>query len=128
MRSRSRGPLLFYRDAFDAESFFALHDFNSDGLWTVDEIEAVYGVHHPYSKSRSPNDEVHDAKAKKIVADVLKIMDQNGDGVISLEEFVAVGVDGLPDFSAMGAEGHHYDTESGTCSFLDLYVSSSDIL
>lgn len=40
-------------------------------------------------------------------------MDTDGDGVVSEAEFLAVGLEGLPDYSALGAEGHHYDTESG---------------
>jgi len=99
-------------DDFDVDSFFALHDLNSDGVWSVDEIEAIYGVHHPYAQASSPDKQVHDAKAKTIVEAVLKAIDKNGDGVISAAELRQVGLDGLPDFSAMGAEGHHYDVES----------------
>ena len=29
---------------FDAPSFFTLHDFNSDGIWTGDEIRRTYGL------------------------------------------------------------------------------------
>lgn len=99
-------------DAFDARSFFLLHDLNSNGYWSRDEIEAVYGVHHPYSQARSADKDAHDAKAKQIVDGVLKRMDTDGDGVVSEAEFLAVGLEGLPDYSALGAEGHHYDTES----------------
>lgn len=105
-------------DAFDLDAFFTLHDFNLDGMWSVDEIEAIYGVHHPYSKARSENNDAHDSKAKLIVDSVLKNMDKNGDGAISLTEFREVGLDGLPDYSSLGAEGHHYDEESGACRHL----------
>ena len=44
-------------------------------------------------------------------------MDKNGDGVIALEELNKVGLDGLPNFEDLGAEGHHYDVESGMYSF-----------
>ena len=40
-------------------------------------------------------------------------MDKNNDGKISLDEFVAAGVHALPSFEGLGAEGHHYDVESG---------------
>ena len=40
-------------------------------------------------------------------------MDKNGDGKITLDEFKKVGLDGLPNFEDLGAEGHHYDVESG---------------
>ena len=36
------------------------------------EIEAIYGVHHSTSIKHSPSAEVHDEKADKIVAEVLK--------------------------------------------------------
>ncbi|KAG8900279.1 hypothetical protein FRB99_006147 [Tulasnella sp. 403] len=99
-------------DAFDLESFFRLHDFDQDGYWSSEEIEAIYGVHHPYSQAHSPDKPSHDSKAKTIVDSVLKLLDKNADGFVSLEEFEAVGLDGLPDFSSLGAEGHHYDVES----------------
>lgn len=44
---------------------------------------------------------------------VLNIIDKDGDGKISLQEFEAIGLDGLPNFEELGAEGHHYDVESG---------------
>lgn len=44
---------------------------------------------------------------------VLAAMDANKDGFITMEEFLAKGLDALPDFSSLGAEGHHYDVESG---------------
>ena len=66
----------------------------------------------------SPNspvqDEVeHQKKAEYIVSTVLKRLDKNGDGTITLDELEAVGLDGLPSFDELGAEGHHYDVESG---------------
>ena len=35
------------------------------------------------------------------------------DGRITAEELEKVGLAGLPNFEGMGAEGHHYDIESG---------------
>jgi len=80
----------------------------------VDEIEAIYGVHHEISKKHesSKDEDAHSEKAKTIVASVLAAMDKNGDGMISLEEFVEAGPAGLPDFAKLGADGHHYDSES----------------
>lgn len=37
----------------------------------------------------------------------------NRDGRIAVEELEKVGLDGLPNFDDLGAEGHHYDVESG---------------
>jgi nucleobindin len=99
-------------DSFDLRSFFQLHDLNRDGYWDKEEVEAIYGVHHVYSQKKSKDDEEHQKKADHISGTVLNLLDKNRDGKISPEEFEAVGLDGLPNFDDMGAEGHHYDIES----------------
>ncbi|KAJ8455426.1 hypothetical protein ONZ45_g18949 [Pleurotus djamor] len=117
-------------DSFDIRSFFQLHDLNRDGVWDREEIEAVYGVHHVYSQKKSKasshgpaqrrlpelillQDEIeHQKKADEIVNTVLFKIDQNRDGVITPDELETVGLDGLPNFDGLGAEGHHYDVES----------------
>lgn len=96
------------------QSFFALHDLNSDGILDQAEIEAIYGVHHLDSQKKSPDEAAHQAKAQRIVREVLQKMDKNRDGVLTPEEFISAGFAGLPDFSELGAEGHHYD--EGSCS------------
>ena len=102
----------------------------SDKRWTKEEIEAIYGVHHVYSQKKSKvcfhadpharmsnllvqDDIEHQKKADYIVATVLKRLDKDGDGTITLDELEAVGLEGLPNFDELGAEGHHYDVESG---------------
>ena len=40
-------------------------------------------------------------------------MDKNNDGKLSPEEFEKSGLNALPSFENLGAEGHHYDIESG---------------
>ncbi|EPT03458.1 hypothetical protein FOMPIDRAFT_1022421 [Fomitopsis schrenkii] len=99
-------------DSFDPPSFFQLHDLNRDGIWDREEIEAIYGVHHAYSQKKSKDEIEHQKKADNIVNTVLEKLDKNKDGKISLDEFLAVGLDGLPNFDDLGAEGHHYDMES----------------
>ncbi|KAJ7109816.1 hypothetical protein C8R44DRAFT_263585 [Mycena epipterygia] len=99
-------------DSFDLRSFFQLHDLNRDGFWDREEVEAIYGVHHVYSQKKSKDDEEHQKKADHISGTVLNLLDKNGDGKVSPEEFEVVGLDGLPNFDSMGAEGHHYDIES----------------
>ncbi|TBU62154.1 precursor to secretory protein Ssp120 [Dichomitus squalens] len=99
-------------DSFDVPSFFQLHDLNRDNRWDKEEIEAVYGVHHVYSQKKSKDDVEHQKKAEYIVSTVLKRLDKNGDETITLDELEAVGLDGLPSFDELGAEGHHYDVES----------------
>ncbi|KAJ3482952.1 hypothetical protein NLI96_g6637 [Meripilus lineatus] len=99
-------------DNFDVDSFFQLHDLNRDHVWDRDEIEAVYGVHHVYSQKKSKDEVEHQKKADHIVNTVLSLIDKDGDGKITMEEFKVVGLDGLPNFDDLGAEGHHYDVES----------------
>lgn len=70
-------------------------------------------MHHPYSQKKSADEEAHQQKADHIVNTVLSIMDTDKDGKISQDEFVAAGVHSLPNFDGLGAEGHHYDVESG---------------
>ncbi|KAG7099901.1 hypothetical protein E1B28_001701 [Marasmius oreades] len=99
-------------DSFDLRSFFQLHDLNRDGFWDKEEIEAVYGVHHVYSQKKSKDDVEHQKKADQIVTEVLRVLDANKDGRVTAQEFEIVGLDGLPNFDHLGAEGHHYDVES----------------
>ncbi|KIY52674.1 hypothetical protein FISHEDRAFT_34648 [Fistulina hepatica ATCC 64428] len=99
-------------DSFDLPSFFQLHDLNGDKLWSRDEIEAIYGVHHEYMKKKSKDEAEQQEKAEFIVNAVLEKLDHNKDGVIDLDEFASVGLAGLPNFEDLGAEGHHYDVES----------------
>ncbi|KAJ8582096.1 hypothetical protein M405DRAFT_831288 [Rhizopogon salebrosus TDB-379] len=99
-------------DSFDLESFFQLHDLNRDGVWDREEIEAIYGVHHVYSQKKSKDEVEHQKKADHVADTVLKLLDKDGDGKVTPEEFAAVGISGLPSFDDIGAEGHHYDVES----------------
>ena len=101
-------------DSFDIKAFFHLHDLDRDGLWDRDEIEAIYGVHHVYAQKLSADDAAHQAKADTIVQTVLRNVDANGDGKITPQELQAAGLNALPSFTGLGAEGHHYDVESGT--------------
>ncbi|TFK42024.1 precursor to secretory protein Ssp120 [Crucibulum laeve] len=99
-------------DSFDTRSFFQLHDLDRNGFWDRPEIEAVYGVHHVYSQKKSKDDVEHQKKADHIVDAVLQRLDLNHDGKVTPEELEKVGLDGLPNFDDIGAEGHHYDVES----------------
>jgi len=98
-------------DTFDLPSFFALHDLDRNGFWSRGEIEAVYGVHHDWNPKDKDAEKIK-AKADAVVDRVLKRLDRDHDGYISLAEFEAGGFAGLPDLKDLGAEGHHYDIES----------------
>jgi hypothetical protein len=59
-------------------------------------------------------------------------MDKDRDGKITQDEFEAAGLSALPSFENLGAEGHHYDVESGVLSplfpFLSPHLSFNRVL
>jgi len=61
---------------------------------------------------KSKDDEEHQQKAKLIVDTIFEAIDKDKDGRITQSEFEAAGLDALPSFENLGAEGHHYDVES----------------
>lgn len=91
---------------FDASSFFALHDFDGDGVWEGQEILRTYGL-----MDESNRDVPHE-RQKEIVREILDLIDTDRDGVVSRDEFVHfVDVAGkaLPDMGT--GPGHHGDEE-----------------
>lgn len=91
---------------FDASSFFALHDFDSDGQWEGSEILRTYGL------MDESNKHVTEARKTEIVNEVLRLIDNNKDGVINRDEFeVFINHESgtLPDFGT--GPGHHGDDE-----------------
>ncbi|ORX36292.1 hypothetical protein BD324DRAFT_628197 [Kockovaella imperatae] len=112
-------------DSFDLESFFKIHDLDLNNVWDRAEIEAVYGLHHhsviPKQGKHGHADHASEGESKSqalgeragpIVDEVLRKLDKNGDGKISLQEFMDGGPDGLPSFEGYKDLGHHYDEES----------------
>ncbi|KAJ9654406.1 hypothetical protein H2198_006568 [Neophaeococcomyces mojaviensis] len=90
---------------FDAPSFFTLHDFNNDGVWTDDEVRKMYGMDDVSLKDTS-------ATAKNnAVRHVFSLFDPEGTNQISREQFLRRIKDGkkLPDFGF--GPGHHGDIE-----------------
>jgi Ca2+-binding EF-hand superfamily protein len=80
-----------------------------DGILDRNELESIYGVHHEKAKKATGGSvEVHTQKAREIVQVVLDKLDSNGDGVLTMREFVAGGVGGLPNFAGVEHLGHHY--------------------
>ncbi|KAJ9631116.1 hypothetical protein H2204_008338 [Knufia peltigerae] len=90
---------------FDPSSFFSLHDFNNDGVWTPDEVRRTYGLDD--ESLRTTAGDVKD----KAVLEVFKIFDLANSGVITRDQWldgVRAGKK-LPD-SGLGP-GHHGDDE-----------------
>ena len=72
------------------------------------------------------DDAEHQKKADHIVDTVLQLLDKDGDGKITVDELKVVGLEGLPNFEDLGAEGHHYDVESGA-SRRNRYTQSTSL-
>ena len=92
-------------DNFDPTSFFVMHDFNSDGFWTKDEVHRMLGFHDESTATTASS--VKDDCVNK----VFDLYDQIGDGHISRDDFIKGIQEGkrIPDFG-MGP-GHHGDDE-----------------
>ncbi|KAM0322985.1 hypothetical protein ACHAQA_009084 [Verticillium albo-atrum] len=90
---------------WDAASFFALHDYNGDGVWHVDEMMRTYGL------MDESNNGLDQAKRDDVARQLLALLDRSGDGSVSKmewENFVAAGKT-LPDLGT--GPGHHGDAE-----------------
>ena len=90
---------------FDAATFFTLHDYDSQGLWSSRDIKRTYGLEDESSAH------VPEIEKDKVVEEVLKLFDSDHSGTITRDEFVTLSSQGvkLPDFG-MGP-GHHGDDE-----------------
>jgi hypothetical protein len=75
--------------------------------------------------TRGQDEVEHQKKATYISDSVLSLMDKDKDGKVSPEEFEAAGFDGLPTFEGLGAEGHHYDVESG--SYVTIVADNNEL-
>ncbi|EOO03557.1 putative secretory pathway protein [Phaeoacremonium minimum UCRPA7] len=94
-----------HAENFDAASFFALHDFDSDGQWEAEEILRTYGL------MDESNKDVTQARRDEIAAEAMRLLDTNNDNSVSREEwqsFIASGKT-LPDMGT--GPGHHGDDE-----------------
>lgn len=92
-------------NSFDAGSFFSLHDYDSSGTWTPEDIRKTYGL-----KDESTKD-VPESKKQEVVDEVLKLFDADRSGTISMAEYIIGDARGqkLPDFGL--GPGHHGDDE-----------------
>lgn len=87
---------------FDPGAFFSLHDYDASGFWDSDEILTTYGM-----KDESAKD-VPQEKRDEVVTKVMKLLDKDGDGRVTKEEWMAFNEgpgNTLPDFGL--GPGHH---------------------
>ncbi|KAH6999846.1 hypothetical protein EDB80DRAFT_725564 [Ilyonectria destructans] len=90
---------------WDANSFFALHDYDSNGRWEGSEMQRTYGL------MDVSNNEMLQSRKDEVLKILLDLLDQDGDFSVTLEEwknFIAQGKT-LPDLGT--GPGHHGDDE-----------------
>jgi hypothetical protein len=82
-----------------------LHDFDQNGYWDEVEVQTTYGL---YDKS---NIDTPQEKRDEVVHEVMLLIDRDGDGAITRQEWLDFIVAGgeLPDFGV--GPGHHGDDE-----------------
>ncbi|MCJ1224858.1 hypothetical protein MMC12_001504 [Toensbergia leucococca] len=94
---------------FTPDAFFSLHDFDSSGAWTPDEIRRTYGLLD--DEEESTTREISEERKEEVVREVLGVWDANGDGVVGRGEWMVGWEAGkrLKDFGF--GPGHHGDDE-----------------
>ncbi|KAI1097958.1 putative calcium ion binding protein [Jackrogersella minutella] len=90
---------------FDPSSFFVLHDYDADGHWETEEILRTYGLMDESNKG------VPQSRLTEIERELLRLLDADGDGFVTRDEFVTFIDSGktLPDMGT--GPGHHGDDE-----------------
>ena len=66
----------------DPSAFFALHDYDSSGHWSPDEIRRTYGLDDESAK------DVPQERKSSAVQEVVQLFDKDGDGAISRDEWM----------------------------------------
>ena len=92
-------------DSWDAGSFFALHDYNADGIWQGDEILRTYGLYDESNKGITLQ------RRDEILDELMRLLDQDNDRAVDKSEFLDFIEAGetLPDLGT--GPGHHGDDE-----------------
>lgn len=105
-------------DQFDALSFFKLHDGDDSRTWTRDDILNLYGLLKETRVgdgtgmgSNEQTVEIDEKTKEHVYNTILEMLDQDHDGVISIDEWRRFCEDGkvLPNFGL--GTGHHGDYE-----------------
>lgn len=81
---------------FDPGAFFSLHDFDSSGAWTPDEVRRMYGLDDESTK------DVSEEKREEVTREVYRLFDADHNGLIERAEFVH-SKEVLPDFGVCAA-------------------------
>ena len=92
-------------ESFDPTSFFILHDYDSSGAWSQDEVRKTYGLND------ESNAGVSEEKKQDAVRAVFELFDTGRTGFINREDWLAGLAAGirLPDLGY--GPGHHGDLE-----------------
>jgi Ca2+-binding EF-hand superfamily protein len=92
-------------DSFDPASFFTLHDYDSSGAWTGEEVRKTYGM------DDESNAALTEERKQEALREVFTLFDPANTGFISRENWMRLISDGvkLPDFGF--GPGHHGDIE-----------------
>ncbi|KAJ5746113.1 hypothetical protein N7520_011295 [Penicillium odoratum] len=92
-------------EGFDAPSFFMMHDYDSSGLWTTDEVRQTYGM------DDESNNGVSESRKTEGIRQVFDLFDPDNTGFISRDAWLKAVADGvrLPDLGF--GPGHHGDIE-----------------
>ncbi|KAI2602333.1 putative calcium ion binding protein [Hypoxylon sp. NC1633] len=90
---------------FDASSFFGLHDYDADGHWEAEEMLRTFGLMDESNKG------VPQSRRNEIERELLRLLDNDKDGFVTRDEFIAFIESGktLPDMGT--GPGHHGDDE-----------------
>ncbi|MCJ1482545.1 hypothetical protein MMC06_002711 [Schaereria dolodes] len=90
---------------FDPGAFFSLHDYDTSGAWTPDEVRRTYGLEDESAKDVSVE------KREEVTREVFKLFDTDRNGAVEREEWMEAIAKGsrLPDFGL--GPGHHGDDE-----------------
>ena len=80
---------------FDPGAFFTLHDYDSTGAWTPEDVRRTYGLNDENMK-----DKVSAEKKEEVTREVFRLFDGDRNGIIEREEWMKGCAAGarLPDF------------------------------
>ncbi|KAL4968776.1 nucleobindin SSP120 [Aspergillus stella-maris] len=92
-------------DSFDAGSFFTLHDYDSSGAWTPEEVRKTYGM------DDESNAALTEERKTEALREVFTLFDPANTGFITRDTWMHLISEGvqLPDFGF--GPGHHGDIE-----------------